>query len=143
MKKILSIFIILFLAFSLSACRKNTEAEWQKEIYGVPETGTVLDITEKNDQTIIVMPGDILYLKLKGESDSGKQWSVTSPTTGNFLMLKDHKTIGLNDPQILGGEFTDEWWLKIESKGEFYLQFDYGVVAKEAEKSFKLKVISQ
>ena len=100
MKKFLPLLIILFLAFSLSACRKNTETERQREIFGVPETGTVLDITEKNGQTLTVTPGDILYLKLRGESKSGKQWSVISPTSGNFLMLKDHKLIGLNDTQI-------------------------------------------
>lgn len=150
MKKLFSFLIILSLVFVLSACfgsnsnkEKNQQKETNLEIYGVPETGRVLDITEINGQTATVTPGDILHLKLIGEANSGRQWSVISPTAGDYLMLKDHQVIGLDNSEILGGKFTDEWWLKVEKTGEFELQFDYSAVNKEPEDSFKFKVISQ
>lgn len=148
MKKFLFIFIIFFLAISLSACfNKGKSAELEAEIQaeiearGVPETGRVLDISEMNDQTATVTPGDVLYFKLTGEADSGYQWSVTGPTSGDYLMLKDHKVVGLNDPE--SGTFTDEWWLKIEEPGDFDLQFEYGLPGKDPEEFFRFKVISE
>jgi len=145
MKKIFLSLTILFLVFSLSACFKKEAEEVVStpKVEGTVETGLVLDVTEKNDQTVETTPGDVLYLKLVGEANSNRQWTVTSPTSGDFLLLKDHQVIGLTDPEVLGGQFTDEWWLKIENKGEFDLQFSYGEPNKKAEKIFKAKVISQ
>lgn len=110
---------------------------------GAPETGVVLDITEKNGQSSTAKPGDILYLKLTGEAASGKQWAVVSPTSSDYIMLKGHKLIGLTDSKAPDGQFTDEWWLKVEKTGNFELQFDYGVLGKKAEKSFQFSVVSQ
>jgi len=143
MKKILLIFTIFLLTFSLSACffSKDKPDEIAEVIDGVPETGRVLDISEMNDQTATVTPGDVLYFKLTGEADSGYQWSVTGPTSGDYLMLKDHKVVGLTDPEA--GTFTDEWWLKIEEPGIFDLQFEYGLPSQEPEEFFRFKVISQ
>ena len=148
MKKILLLFVILSLFFSLSACFKKAGSDLSKdskdtEIDGVSETGLVLDISEMNDKTATVTPGDVLYFKLEGEADSGKQWSVVGPTSGDYLMLKDHKVVGLNNPEIEGGKFTDEWWLKIEDTGIFDLEFEYGLPNQEAEEFFSFKVISQ
>lgn len=143
MKKILLLLVIFSLAFSLAACRQSAEDKLQQEIYGVKETGNVIDISDKNGQTITTTPGDVLYLKLTGEAESNNQWNVVAPVAGNFLMLKDHKVTGLIDKKVLEGKFTDEWWLKIENKGTFEIQFNYGEVGKDAENSFKLQVVSQ
>ena len=145
MKKISLLFITLLLAFSLSACFKKDKIDLAQEveISGVPETGRVLDITQMNDKTATVTPGDVLYFKLEGEADSGKQWNVIGPTSGNYLMLKDHKVVGLNNPDIESGKFTDEWWLKIEDTGIFDLEFEYGLPDQEAEEFFNFKVVSQ
>lgn len=144
MRKFLISLTILSLAFGLSACgQKTEELDFDLEMFGVPETGRVLDIGDKSGQRSTTTPGDVLYLKLTGEADSGKQWAVTSPTSGDYLILKDHKVTGLNDPEVSNGQFIDEWWLKIESTGIFDLQFDYGVIGQVAEQTFKLEVISQ
>ena len=143
MKKIIFLSLILAAAFGLAACKNQAQTDSAAEISGVPETGLVLDITEKNGQTTTVTPGDVLYLKLTGEADSGKQWTVTAPTKGNSLRLKDHKIVGLDNPEILAGQFTDEWWLKIEEPGAFDLKFDYGVSGEPAEQFFSLEVVSQ
>ena len=145
MRKIIFSIIVLSLAFSLTACRKNNAVteDLLINISGAPETGVVLDVSDKTGQTVTVSPGDVLYLKLTGEADSGKQWVVVSPTTGDYVMLKDHKVVGINDPKILEGQFTDEWWIKIEDTGTFTLQFNYGVMGKAVEDSFKLEIISE
>lgn len=143
MKKVLISLIVLSLTFSLTACFKKQVDESEVAIDGVPETGRVLDISDKIGQTATVTPGDILYLKLTGESDSDKEWSVVAPTTGDYLKLKDHKVIGLTDPKILDGQFTNEWWLKIEAEGIFDMQFDYGVAGQKVEDSFEIKIISE
>jgi len=140
----LLLIVTFFLFFSLTACKNKEKAvDPELEIKGVPETGTIIDISDKNSQSVTATPGDVLYLKLTGEADSGKQWSVSEPTSGNFLMLKDHKLVGMNDPNILEGQFSDEWWLKIEEKGTFKLKYIYGVVNQEVEKTFELEINSQ
>jgi len=145
MKKSLLVISILLVAVIFAGCSKadkgNDSEVVDTSIYGVPETGTVIDITERNTLVATTTPGDVLYLKLLGESSSGKQWTVSAPTSGNSIMLQDHKITGLGDE--VGGEFTDEWWLKVEEIGEFSLQFDYGELGQEVEDTFELKIISQ
>jgi len=150
MKKLIFIFTVGFLVFSLSGCgcsKKNGDAlpadTWNYEAYGVKETGLVIDITEMNQQSATTTPGDVLYLKLTGEAGSKKQWSVVSPTSGDYIMLKDHKVNGLGSTDAEDGQFTDEWWLKIENQGEFEIKFNYGAAGKEAEDSFSFIVVSQ
>lgn len=144
-KKILIIFIAMFLVVSLSACFKKTEFETEDQliIEGAAETGRIIDITGQNNQSAVAAPGDIIYVKLTGEADSGKQWNIVSPTSGDFLMLKDHKIVGLSDSEILNEEFTDEWWFKVEKTGTFNLQFDYALFGKDPEHFFKFEVISR
>ena len=142
-KKLLLLGIIFGLTIFLAACGKKNEPTDKYNAAGVPETGLVIDVSELNDQTVTTTPGDILYLKLTGEADSGNQWSAISPTGGGHIMLSDHKLIGIIDPEILDGQFTDEWWLKVEKTGTFYLQFDYGAFGSEVIESFKLEVVSQ
>ena len=144
--KKISFFITVFiLASTLSACKKSTPVPIEQVNInpGVVETGNIIDASGKNSQTINVVPGDLIYLKLMGEAKSGKQWTVISPAQGDSLSLKEQKVIGLDDKEILAGKFSSEWWLKVETKGEFDLQFDYGKLTKKAEQIFKIKVISQ
>lgn len=144
MKKSLVVISILLVAVIFAGCTKASPAEPAEDttaIYGIPATGMVIDVTERNTLVATTTPGDVLYLKLLGESSSGKQWTVSTPTSGNSIMLQDHRITGLGDE--VGQEFTDEWWLKIEEIGEFSLQFDYGELGQEVEDTFELKIISQ
>ncbi len=143
-RKILLLLVVFGLAIFLSACGKKEQPVDVDEFNtaGVPETGLVIDVTELNGQTATTTPGDVIYLKLSGEADSGNQWSVISPTTGGYIMLTDHQLIGIADPTILDGQFTDEWWLKIEKVGTFDLQFDYGTFGSEVIESFELEIVS-
>ncbi|MFA6215394.1 MAG: hypothetical protein WC768_02410 [Patescibacteria group bacterium] len=144
MKKNLILLLILFLAVTVSACGKTVKTEPETiNVNGASETGTTIDLSDKNGQTVNAKIGDVLYLKLTGVAASGKQWLVVAPTQGDFLLLKDHKLVGLNDPKVLAGQFTDEWWLKIEKAAAFDLQFDYGIFGKKSEQSFKVTITSQ
>ncbi len=142
-KKIILILLVSAMSLSLAGCwRKKVETAVTQEI---AETGQTYDVSDKTGQAITVEPGDVLYLKLAGEAKSGLQWQVASPTSGNFLVLKDHQAVGLDDPNALDGKFTDEWWLKVQETGEVNLRFNYVVPGKpdEPKNSFELKVISQ
>ncbi|HLC89494.1 MAG TPA: protease inhibitor I42 family protein [Patescibacteria group bacterium] len=144
-KKIFLILSIFILVIFISACQKSALAPIAETNLNlsVAETGTVIDVSEKSGETFNVVPGDVVYLKLVGQSKSGKQWTVVSPTQGDYLSLKEQKVTGLDDKEILAGKTNFEWWLKIENKGEFDLQFDYAKPGKKAEQTFKIKVISQ
>ncbi|MBI3290831.1 protease inhibitor I42 family protein [Candidatus Falkowbacteria bacterium] len=144
LKKILPVVLILFLALTISACKKKPSGPTEEEVIfdGVRETGLVLDISEKSGQSATTTPGDVLYIKLTGEAGSGNQWTVIAPTTGSFLMLKDHKATGLTD-EAEGAIFTDEWWLKIEETGNFEIGFSYGVPGEEPLDFFNFNVISR
>lgn len=139
MKKFLLTTLLFAVFLSLVACQKKTPQLEPVET-SVPETGKVLDISEKNGQEINVTPGDVLYLKLTGEGGSGDQWLTISPTSGDYLSLKDHQVEGLNEPDTTS---TSQWWLKIEQVCDFYLQFDYGKIGEEPEDNFRIRVISQ
>ena len=140
----LKFIAVLFLVFSLtlSGC-------FFKKSYPVDdkpfETGTVIDVTDKSGQELNTKVGDVIYLKLEGEAKSGYQWQVVSPTSDSTLVLKDHKVIGINDPNIMDGKFTDEWTLRVEETGEVILQFDYIIPGKpqEPKDSFTVKILSQ
>jgi len=144
-KKISFLIAVFVLVIILSACQKSAPAPIEETNINssVAETGKIIDVSEKNGETFNVVPGDVIYLKLIGEAKSGKQWTVISPTQGDYLSLKEQKVTGLDDKEILAGKTNFEWWLKIENKGEFDLQFDYGKLTKKAEQIFKIKVISQ
>lgn len=135
--------LILVVSLSVLGCwRKKPDNTLNQE---TEKIGQTYDVSDKSGQEITVAPNDILYLKLEGESKSGFHWQVASPTSGNFLVLRDHKLVGLDDPEVLSGKFTDEWWLKVQETGEANLQLDYVVPgkSKEPKNSFKLKIISQ
>lgn len=143
-KKLSLGILVLTLTLLIAGCSKAKVTDTLENdiaVYGVPETGVELDITEKNTLVATTTPGDVLYLKLLGEAASGKQWTVAAPTSGQQIMLKDHKIVGLGDEEL--EIFTDEWWLKIEETGEFSLQFDYGKPGQKVEDTFILKIISQ
>jgi len=64
MRKFLPLAAIILIAFTISACSKNKVVnkvveEYNFEALGVPETGVVLDLTEKNGQTATTTPGDV------------------------------------------------------------------------------------
>jgi len=136
MKKIIFIFVLISLSFGLTGCWKKEEA--RPEYLGVEETGNV--IIAENGQDVIVTPGDVLNLTLEGEVDSGKQWSVSKPTSGNQIMLIEHKNTDLDNKE---GKFKSEWSLKVEETGNFEVEFSYGEPGKEAEQTFSVNIVSQ
>ena len=142
MKKIFLFIIFLGLTLSLVACGKPAAVVNRiNQNQEVAETGKVLDISDKNDQTINAVPGDIIYLKLNGKNDKDYLWSVASSTSMDSFILKDHKIGGLG--QANNSTTTSEWWLKVEKKGDLVLQFSYGKINKPIEKLFKAIIISQ
>lgn len=132
--------LVIALLFSVLAtgCLKKKDDNRIVLPENFPETGTVLDITEKNGESATLVPGDVIYLKLVGEANSLKQWTVYSPTSTSALVLKDHKLVGLQDEEA--EEFTDEWWLKVVEAGNFNLTFNYGVPGKDVEDVFTFEV---
>lgn len=146
MRKIAFALAALLIAVNLSGCAANqTSGENSNAVAadGARETGTVIDLAAKNNQSVQAKVGDVLYIKLTGKAASGFQWFAISPTSDGWVMLKDHVVVGLNDPNAPNGEFTDEWWLKVEKAGSFTIQFDYSKPNKKAEQSFKVSVVSQ
>ncbi|OGY48928.1 MAG: hypothetical protein A3J65_01385 [Candidatus Buchananbacteria bacterium RIFCSPHIGHO2_02_FULL_45_11b] len=149
--------LALVFTFGLSACGKKTnrpaDANVNLNINGAPETGKMIDITDLNNQTVTTTPGDILYLKFAGVLENGYQWDFTAPTSGDYLMLKDHQFNKTPDAQNQKIEnYTNEWRIKIEKTGIFDLQFNYndyrrlnkkGLSALKPDKIFKLKIISE
>ena len=145
-KKIVFFSAIFLLAFSLVACtpkKPMVDNVNQSQADGVKETGSVIDASDKNGQTIAAKIGDVIYFKLTGQAASGNQWTVVKPVSGDAILLKDHRATDINNPQAPNGEFTDEWWIKIEKSGTIEMQFDYGVSGKKSTKSFKLTIDSQ
>ena len=143
MKKVLIVTVLVLSLTVLYGCQKKNTTAAPVISASVTETGTVVDVTEKNTQSITVVPGDVIYVKLTGEAASGNQWTVVSPVSGDFVSLKDHVVVGLTDRAAKDKQFTDEWWIKVEKKGTFDLQFDYGRPNDKAKKSFKVSVVSQ
>lgn len=141
MKRFSFVILVLTLAIVVVGCNKKEVEEVDVRIFGVAETGLVIDVTDRNGGQATTTPGDVIYIKLTGEADSGKQWFVTAPTSGSNIMLKDHVVTGLVDAEL--EEFTDEWSIKVEEKGEFSLKFAYGATPEEPEDTFEIKVISQ
>lgn len=141
-KRFSFVILVLALAIVVVGCKKKVVEEEiiDPRIFGVPETGVVIDATDRNGGSATTTPGDIIYIKLTGEALSGKQWSVAAPTSGSQLMLFDHQVVDLLNEEA--EEFTDEWWLKIEETGEFLIKFTYGQPGIQPEDSFELNIIS-
>lgn len=144
-KKIYLSLVILAMAFSVTACAPKPAAESVNQTVsdGVKETGNVIDVSDKDGQTVTAKVGDVIYFKLVGKAASGNQWTVVKPVSGDSILLKDHKTTDINNSKAPNGEFSDEWWIKIEKSGTIEMQFDYGVLGKKAAKSFKITIDSQ
>ncbi|OGY50222.1 MAG: hypothetical protein A2951_01590 [Candidatus Buchananbacteria bacterium RIFCSPLOWO2_01_FULL_56_15] len=137
MKK--SLALILFLALLLAGCGKR-ESAVAPAVVGVPETGVVIDLSERNGSEVTTRPGDVLYLKLTGEGGSGKQWTTVSPTSSDCLILKDQQVANLTEP---AASSTFQWWFKVEQTCRVDVRFDYGKLLKKADASFGVHITSQ
>lgn len=135
--KVLAIGVLL-LAVIFTGCTKKTGENKTVLPEDLPETGNVVDVSQKSGGSMNFVPGDIVYIRLVGEANSQKQWSVVSPTSSDILVLKDHKITGLTDETAK--EFTDEWWLKVVKRGQTLLQFDYGIFGEAVEQSFTFNI---
>ena len=141
MKKLSFALLILLVAVVMAGCTKAKAPGYDVVANGVKPTGNVIDITDLNGQATSTTPGDVVYVKLVGLPNDGKQWNFSSPTSGQPLMLTDHQVTGRGDKTAT--EVVDQWWLKVEQTGTIHLQFDYGKSNKKADKSFKFDIISQ
>lgn len=143
-KKFLIISLSFIIILGLVGCKKKTDQLIQSNPVNleVPETGRVIDISDKEGQEVTVTAGDILYLKLTGKSEKGYQWLTISPAGGDCLTLKDQQVDGLAQPNATSTAF--QWWLKVQKFClPFDLQFDYVKIKGKVKDSFKIKVISQ
>src|SRR3989338_3335006 len=103
--KIVLASLILLAGLAVTGCKKAEPVDTGLDQgSGVPETGLVIDISDKNGSSATTTPGDVLYIKLTGAPDYGKQWNVAAPTSGDWIMLKDHKVVDLNNQEAK--EFT-------------------------------------
>lgn len=143
-KKFLIISLSFIVILAIVGCKKKTDQLIQSNPVNleVPETGRVIDISDKEGQEVTVTAGDILYLKLASKSEKGYQWLTISPAGGDCLTLKDQKVDGLAQPNATSTTF--QWWLKVQKFClPFNLQFDYVKMKGKAKDSFKIKVIGQ
>ena len=133
------LILFLLLAIILAGCGKR-EAAVTPVVVGVPETGVVIDLSERNGSEVTTGPGDVLYLKLTGEGGNGKQWTTVSPTSSDCLILKDQQVANLNEPATSS---TFQWWFKVEKACRVDVSFDYGKLLKSADASFSVHITSQ
>ena len=99
------------------------------------ETGKVIDLSNLNNQTVTTTPGDILYIKFTSEV-TFKQHSISSADAAAFVSLKDEKV------EKKGNGYVNEWWFKVEKKGDFEIKFNYGSAGKKPEQFFSYNIVS-
>lgn len=147
MKKIFLFTIFVLSLFGFVACQKSRDNP-QKESLNIsaeiPDSGTTIDITEKNNQAIFANPGDVILVVLKGEKKSILQWSFREPTAGGYLSLKEHNVIGEGDLRLQANEYLSEWKIKITKPGVFTLRFhlEDPLKPKNPKQIFKVKILS-
>ncbi len=93
----------------------------------VAETGTMIDVTDRNGTVVFALPGDVITLALRGSSTRypKSQWSFRAPVTGNTLTLKRHDVLTAGDPRLKPGEFISEWAFKIERPDAVEVRLEY------------------
>ncbi len=101
----------------------------------VAETGKVIDLSALNNQTVTTTPGDILYIKFTSDV-TFKQHSISSVDASAFVSLKDEEV------KKQGNGYVNEWWFKVEKKGEFEIKFNYGSSGKKPEQIFSYNIVS-
>lgn len=104
---------------------------------GVKETGVVIDVSDKIGQTVSAQLGDIVYFKLTGEGGSGRQWSVTAPTSSPCVVLKDQHVDRLVEPHATS---TFEYWLLVEQACPFTVSLEYGKLKQKSVRTFSVQV---
>jgi len=143
-KKILFSIILLGGIIGLVACRQNSANSNvnNQASQEVPDSGVVIDITEKNGQIIFANLGDELIIDLKGNTDDKYQWSFREPISGGFLILKKHNIIETDDKRLANNEFISEWRFKLIKSGTFEIRFDYenSFLSSKPKKVFRIKV---
>lgn len=145
-KKIFILGLGVFLLFGFVACQKgkNQDKKLSNVSAEVQDTGTIYDLSEKNNKVVFVKPGDFILVDLKVEDKPNLQWSYKDPITGGFLLLKEHPIIKENDARIKNGEYISRWKMKVLKAGEFNFRFHYGdsTKPKDIKQVFLVKVIS-
>src|SRR3989344_7245886 len=128
MKKIIFFFVIVLAIFGFSACKIQGEKVIDVGInkaVEVQESGTTINITDKNFQIVYARPGDILELNFVDTKNSQNQWSFRSPIQQEIVSLKEHKILSENDSRVKPGEILNSWKLKILKNTNFELLFSY------------------
>src|SRR3989338_2374735 len=137
MKK--SLALILFLALLLAGCGKR-ESAVAPAVVGVPETGVVIYLSERNGSEVTTRPRDVPYLQHTSHSGPGKRWTAVSPTPSDCLSLKDQQVANLTEP---AASSTFQWWFKVEQTCRVDVRFDYGKLLKKADASFGVHITNQ
>lgn len=144
MKKKLFLFSILLLSIVLVGCSvlKPAEKEGKEKVTTVPETGTIVNATDKDGQEILVVPGDVVELNLTGTESSEFIWTIISPTSEDCISLKEHKNTGTEEGSLI---VTSDWKFKVEKFCSVDLSLNY-IDFKDIENpkdTFSVKIISQ
>lgn len=150
-KKFFVYLLALVILFSVVACKRSERGAFDKSTTSpsaeVQETGVVHDITEKNGQLLLVVPGDILLVKLPFSSKTSFQWSFREPITGRYLALKEHTFVKNIDETKEESEkdVLSIWRLKVLREGDFTLLFHYGdpFTPENPQEVFRMKIISR
>jgi len=138
MKK--SILILIAASFLLVGCQKDARISEQK----VKPTGTIVDISEKNGQTVNVKVGDKIKFTLEGTNGEMKMWNA-EPVQNETMVLDNEEVINYDNTKK-GEKFKVIWTFFIVKPGEADLKFNYydAVIEKisDATDTFTVKVIS-
>lgn len=128
MKKIVLFIIIILVVFAFSACKtskKEMSTASTNISMEIPETGNIIDLTEKNNQIAYASAGDILLIAFKDSAKSQNQWSFRGPIEQKIVTLKEHNIITENDSRIKDTEILNEWRLKVLNDTDFEIVFLY------------------
>lgn len=111
----------------------------------IPETGVVVDLSERNGTAVFVQPGDVLLVNLKGDNVKypRSQWSFRAPLTGNELTLKRHEAFIPDGASDQAGSFTAVWEFKVERASAFEIRLEYEQLGQRAPlETFSVYVVS-
>jgi len=134
MKKIIFFFVIVLAIFGFSACKIQGEKVIDVGInkaVEVQESGTTINITDKNFQIVYARPGDILELNFVDTKNSQNQWSFRSPIQKEIVS------------RVKPGEILNSWKLKILKNTNFELLFSYenAIKTNTPLKTFRVEII--
>lgn len=140
MKKTFFSFIILLTVFSLTACQsKKIGPDGNANLE--PDTGLVIDISEKNNQTISVRPGDRVKFQLESTKGEPEQW-VFEPLTTDIIYLEKQEMKNYDSAKV-GEKYQTTWIFKVVKAGQTAIKLNYLDLFLKAEpkESFQVTLV--